>query len=558
MNKILLYLLRLLSGTWRRFGANPEHLMIIMEAKLKMDGRRRSAFGSMGNQHKKKTKNQDVLSMVLFGFMGLAFMFLLILFENSASGMIIYFTAWMVFVTLTLITDFTDVLIDVRDNYILLPRPVNDRTITLSRLLHIVFYLSKLVLAFVLPAAIAVGVKFGVLGLLIFLFLVMISVVLAILLVNLIYLLILRLTSPRRFKEIIMYFQVIFTSMIFISYYLLPQFIDIEDYKNLNIMDHGMVWFMPSGWLGGFWELAYNQVLSASTIGLSLLTLLAPVASIVLVTNYLAKDFNQKMMGIGMSDGGSKKVKKTEASSISWRDRSAGWFTQSLAERAGYEWTWNITQRSRTYRLKVYPFFAFIPAYFVYLFFQGDGSFSEKFDQLLSGENYIVLFYFCLFLLTTSFQLSKFSEQYKSAWVFYAMPIEKPGPLIMGALKACTVRFFLPFFLLIVFLALFFWGPMVLDDALLAFLNIILICLMIGLTSNRSLPFSQAWENQNKGSNFTQGMLTMMFAGILGSIHYFLGGMHWWVTPILILFSGTLVWIFYQRFYNLAWDRLQE
>lgn len=558
MNKWLLGLVKIFGKVWSGMGADPRQLYIILETKLKMDGRRRSAFASMGNQSGKKTKNQDVISMLLFAFIGLGFMFLLILFEHTASGMVVYFTAWMVFVTLTLITDFTDVLIDVRDNYILLPRPVSDRTITLYRLLHIVFYLSKLVLAFVLPGAIAVGVREGLLGLLVFLLLVLISVLLSILLVNLIYLLILRLTSPARFKEVIMYFQVIFTSLIFVSYYLLPQLIDIQDYANLNALESWVVWLMPSGWLGGFWELAREGVFNTQTLALSLLTLLSPVVSIWLVIKYLARNFNQKMLGIGMA--GSEKKKKTAAQGRgrkNWRDLTASWLTHDPAERVGYEWTWNITRRSRTYRLKIYPFFAFIPAYFVFLFFQGDGSLTEKLETLLASDNYIVLLYFCLFLLSNSFLLARFSEQYKAAWLFYAVPVPKPGPLITGAFKACAVRFFLPFYLLITVLSVSFWGPVVLDDALLALLNILLIALFIGLTTNRALPFSEAWENQNRGSNFTQGMLTLLVGGVLGLIHYFLVRTYWWMSPLMILVTAGIVWWLYRRYHGLAWERLK-
>lgn len=562
MNKILLRLVRLLAPLWRNIGADPNQLQVILEAKLKMDSRRRSSFSNMGNRNKKETKNQDVMTMVLFGFMGMAFTFIVVAFQQTATGLAIYFTAWIVLVTLTLITDFTDVLIDVRDNYILFPRPINDRTITLSRLLHIGFYLSKLVLAFAITAWVTLTVKYGLLAFFVFIFLMMISVIISILIVNVTYLVILRLTSPNRFKDIISYFQIGFTSLIFIGYYLLPQFIDFEDYKDLDLLTASWFWWLPSTWLGAFWDLVMNGNTSLAVVIMSLLAIILPLASIYLVANFLAKDFNQKMLAIGQG-GGDQKTKPIELAKggpakLSWRDRTAAWFTHSPAEQAGYDWTWSITQRSRTFRVKFYPMFGFIPAYFLYIFLADEGSFSEKFDAMLSSNRYIVLLYFCLFILTGAFNLTRFSEQYKASWVYFATPLPKPGPVIMGSFKACTVKYFLPFYVIISIIVLALWGPKALADIGLCLLNVLFVGLVIAYATQKILPFSQAWENQSKGSNMAQGFITFIFAGMVGGVHFFFINSFWWVLPAFYVVSATSLFFIYRAYAGLEWRQLSE
>jgi len=62
---------------------------------------------------------------------------------------------------MTLIADFTAVLIDVRDNFIIIPKPINDKTFVLSRLLHIFIHLCKSVIPMCLPALIMLAVQNG-------------------------------------------------------------------------------------------------------------------------------------------------------------------------------------------------------------------------------------------------------------------------------------------------------------------------------------------------------------------------------------------------------------
>lgn len=560
MNQLLLKIITLLNPVWRNMGADPDQLQVILDAKLKMDGRRRSSFSQMGNRNKKEVKNQDLMTMLMFGFMGIAFMFLLILFHDSGTGLTIYFIGWIVLITLTLITDFTDVLIDVRDNYILLPRPVNDRTITLSRLLHIGFYLSKMVLAYSVGAAVYLTVKFGPGGLLLFIFLMALSVILAVLFVNVTYLVILRFTSPARFKDVITYIQIGFSSSILISYYILPRVIDLTAYETLTILDKWYAWILPPAWLGAVWSLIMTSANNLSLWMMSVLALLAPVVSIYLVANFLAKDFNQKMLQIGMGSSVPSKGKEHQQVSerSSWRERTANWFTRSPEERAGFEWTWSITQRSRTFRLKLYPLFGFVPAYFAFLFLSEDGSLSDKIASLLEGKYHIVLLYFCLFILTGAYNLVAFSERYKAAWVYQVGPVRKPGPIIMGAFKACVTKYFLPFYLFISLLIILGWGPKALLDIGLAFSNVILIALLMSLVTQKTLPFSQAWENQNKGTNFAQGMLTLIAAGAIASAHYFLVGLLWWIGPLFLLGSLTFLWMAYRSYAGLEWSDLKS
>ena len=357
MNKLLLRIVFLFNFLWERLGVDTAQLKAILTAKVKMDSRRASVFNTQGRTSKKALKNQDWVSIIVFFFIGLFFIGPLIIFQESATGFTLYFAGWMVMLAMTLITDFTEVLIDVRDNYILLPKPINDRTLTISRLLHIGIYLSKLVLAFVLPAAIFIGIKYGIVGLIVFGLQVLLGLVFVIFIVNLIYLLILRISTPQKFKEILNYLQIGFTVTIFSAYYLLPRLVDLEDYENANILLSPFVVFSPPSWLAGIWSLIIDGNQSLVVLLLAALAVGTPFICGWLILNVLTKAFNQKMVAMTQGGGSSKpkaekegKAKAVKQSGL--MERLANAICNNEAEKAAFKWSWRLTARNRDYKLR--------------------------------------------------------------------------------------------------------------------------------------------------------------------------------------------------------------
>ena len=116
------------------------------------------------------------------------------------------------------------------------------------------------------------------------------------------YLSMLRVTSARRFKEIINYFQIAFTTFIFGVYYLVlgagGEITNLE----WTILDNFWAYLLPPAWIAGLSGLFIHQVSSNQMIILAVAAVFIPILFIYLVVNVLAKDFNQKMIGL-MLDG---------------------------------------------------------------------------------------------------------------------------------------------------------------------------------------------------------------------------------------------------------------
>ncbi|MDX2071318.1 MAG: hypothetical protein SFV55_23020 [Haliscomenobacter sp.] len=546
MNKILLRLLRLFDGFWRRININPDHLHTILEVKLKMDGRRKTAFNYQRSAQKKEVKGQDILVMVMMAFMGLGGAFIFVFFEHSSSGLFIYLSFWMAILALTLISDFTDVLIDVRDNYILLPRPVEGKTLAVSRILHVFFYLTKLVIPFSIPGLIAVGIKFGPLVVLLLAFLILMSVLMTIFFVNLLYLVMLNLLSPRKFKEIINYFQIVFYSVVFLGYQILPRMIDFQVVGGNNFFNKIYLWPLPSMWLASIWDLLFYQPAQPMIYVLALLGLITPFVAIYLVGTVLSRNFSQKMFSIG--EGGSSResspqlrAEQHQQARFSWAQSSAQWFCANKHERAMYELTWKLTSRSRDFKLKFYPNLIMLPVYFLLIFvFPATRNSDNALEEMQQGSMYLFGFYFSMIILISGLSMLQFSEKYKSSWFYRTVPIPQPGLVLTGSFKAIIVKFYLPVYSLITLGSGLFFGWHTLDDALLAFFGILASVTGVAILTHYVLPFTKSWDEASRGGNMGFTFLTMILAGFFGFFHYLIAGFSWviWgLIPICVLLT---------------------
>ena len=144
-------------------GVNVNHLRAILQVKLMMDDRRPNTFKQIKQESNKMPVNfATIVTMVVMSLFGLLFVFPFFITSNTTTQFTLYFSMFIFFLAATLISDFTSVLIDVRDNQIILPKPISDKTFLLSRLLHIIIHISKLVIPLNLAGIITIGITKGV------------------------------------------------------------------------------------------------------------------------------------------------------------------------------------------------------------------------------------------------------------------------------------------------------------------------------------------------------------------------------------------------------------
>jgi ABC-2 type transport system permease protein len=560
MDKIFLRFVTFLTPVLEKTGVDTDQLYYIIQVKLMMDNRRPRAGFTAGKNSQSSTKVKspwaiNVFTVVLGFFIGM------VLFISSAPyiAQTLYFTVFMVMLALTLISDFTTVLMDPRDQYILLPRPVNDRTIAVSRILHITIYVLRLALLQGAPGLILVGFVDGIAAVPLFFVQILEATFVAIFSVNIVYLLLMRMVSAERFKDIISYVQVGFSVLIFATYYLLPKLINFSALNHISLLSHKWAYALPPVWITALNELLIHRDRSGLITGvLAVIGITVPLLGLWLIAKVLAPGFNRRLAEMSMSDGNSdSKVNTKKAGKFSLIAKIGRLVAPGPVENAGFMITWKLASRMREFKIKSYPAFAYVPIYFIYFALKGKGQdLSSRFQHLQDGHSYIFLMYMCSLILAMMLTNISMSTKYKSSWVYYALPINKPGQILSGMYKAIVVVYFIPYCLLIGSVIVAIWGPAAINDIIVAMLASLIYGILMALFLVKGLPFSRPVIVKQGGGRMLVSFCILGFIAGIGFVHYFL--MRWetfiWLSIIPLL---GINWLMFHYYKKQTWDNIE-
>ncbi|WP_257670847.1 hypothetical protein [Parapedobacter tibetensis] len=557
MNKLILKLLLLPTALWKRMGVDTEKLRLILEVKLTLDDRR--PFASMGQSSSKKKgwSGNTFLQFLVMAVMGAMLMAYFFMVSNSYVAYSLYFFSMMCVLALMLIADLSTILIDPRDQYIILPRPVDDRTFAVSRILHIGVLLMGLLIGLVLPGLVYTAITQGIVVGLVFIFQVFTAGILTLLLVNQFYLMMIKWLSARRLKDLVSMLQVVFTVVVISAYYFGPILLRQDWVQQLRVEETPWLWVFPPVWIASLQQLA-AQSLSWLMVVLSLLGVTTPMVSLWLVVRIFATGFNDKVAAMATGDG--QRTDTDRPSKRKWGSRLSPVLTRSPLESAGFNIVWLITGRSREFKQKLYPTLAYIPVYFVFFFFFGFGkqdtprSFEDKLEQMRDGSGFILLFYLSLFTLISAYQYLTQHEQFKAAWVYRAAPVSSPGVFMAGVLKAVLTKFFYPFILGLLLLGVPIAGFGIINDALLAAAIGSIEAILVALFTMKAYPFSQPIKLS--GSNFMTTLLIMGGVGVLGYAHYVFIR-HELLVWVACLVAWGIFAVMLHRFRKEEWEALR-
>jgi hypothetical protein len=562
VNRFFLWIVLLPAQMYEKMGINTHQLRAVLNTKLLIDDRRPNTFHQTQQKKKKKPISFATLgTMLVTGFMGCFFVFSFFVGQDMVTHLTIYFSFFLFVLASTLIADFTSVLIDIRDNLIILPKPISDKTFVLARLLHVLIHISKLVIPMSLPSLIYMGINQGVLKLIPFIFLIALATLFTIFLINALYILILKLTTPDRFKTIISYFQIFFAIAFYGGYQIVPKLINKVAMEQYDIRTNIWVWLAPPYWFAGAWQFLTSFEFTVPLVSSLILSIVIPIASIYIVIKYFAPSFTQKLSMISGSESGPTPQVITDGKKVT---SNSGYlslltklFSEKGAETMSFQNVWKITARSRDYKMKVYPSLGYLVVYLVMMFLNNK-NFSLTDIQNQTGRGKIIfisLIYFSSLILIMAVNQLLYSEKYKAAWIYFTTPIEKPGKIISGALKSMIAKFFLPIVVVTFIAATWIVGPKIIPNLLLGIFNELLIIFTIAFLSFREFPFAQV-PNQAAKSNFIRGLASMIVPLTIGGLHYLIYNFMP-VVIILAILSGGAAWMVMDAIKNKTWEVLK-
>ncbi|MDV3427171.1 MAG: hypothetical protein LIR50_08315, partial [Bacillota bacterium] len=158
---------------------------------------------------------------------------------------------------------------------------------------------------------------------------------------------------------------------------------------------------------------------------------------------------------------------------------------------------------------------------------------STDMTGISQGKSYLYI-YLCGMMLPTVLIMLRYSEGYKGAWIYKALPINNAAPVFKGTIKAFIVKLFLPVFLFqsIIFTAVF--GIRIVPDLLLVFLNMMIFNILSFLAIEKHLPFSEAFQSSQQGNGGIT-LILFMLLGVLAGIHFVLTRVSYGVYIYLVL-----------------------
>jgi hypothetical protein len=560
INQGFLKLVLLPSSLYRSIGVDTEKLKSIVTTKLIMDDRRPNSLQQTRRKKEKQVSLATVGTMLISALLGLLYLLVFSIGNDAATHLTFYFTLFFFMLSLTLISDFTSVLIDIRDNYIILPKPVNDRTFVVARLLHIFIHLCKIVLPMSLAGICYMGVEYGFYGALLFLLLILLTSAFSIFFINALYIVILKLTTPQRFQSIISYVQIFFAILMYGSYQLFPRMIRDLDLNEFTISSQTGIAAYPLYWLANSWKVLFEFSGSKGQVIMAIAGIVFPFLCIAMVVRYLAPSFNRQLALLNNSSAAPQTTPtKKHTKRMSYANWLAKLFTGSSAEKAGFLFTWRMTSRSRDFKVKVYPSIGYMVVYVIILFLNSRSISLTDLAEESPRAKFMVLgaIYFTSFLLMMAIGQIVYSEKFKASWVYFTAPVARPGEIVSGAAKAAILKFYVPIVVVVTVAGLALIGISVLPNIIFGLFNEILIAAILVYGGNKYFPFSLQQSTNAKTGSLFRGLLVLFCSLIIAGWHFFIYS-NLPVIAICAALSIIASWQLLDSIKKLSWKQMES
>ena len=555
MDKLILRFVLFIAKTFLKKDVDFEKLKIIAETKLIMD--RRRVRVTMKKQNNKEPNNQLVITLIVYAVMGMLIGMLIFSLQEIVMSMTIIHSYVLFMMAMTLITDFSSVLLDTTDNQIILPRPVNSKTFFVSRLVHILVYLLQFTIALALFPIIFIFIAYGILVGLASIITILLTVMFAVFITYLLYGLILKVSSEERIKDIISGFQIVMTIIFAVGFQIVPRFLNIENLK-ITMPIHWYTYLLPPMWMANALQAVQQLKVDGPHLIMILLAVALPIFTFYIMIKFLAPSFAKKIAAMGNA-GVQKEIilDKTGQAKKGLSEKIAPLICNNKTEQAGFEMAWKMTGRDKGFKLQFYPSLAYILVFFFVIVFNRGDNISQTWSGLSASKSFLWCIYLPMFTISAAISLLAFNENYAASWVYISRPLKLPGSLISGALKMLLVKFFAPIIIILFGFAYYVWGNKIIDDFVLGIFNNMLVFLVISHVGKSYLPFSMQPNVNQQTGKFIQVILQMIIIALLVGLHY-LALKVWWLVALLVPFSAMGCYLLFRTVQNYSWQKISS
>lgn len=519
-------------GLFERAGVDYRAMRLILQAKLTMDRRRApTVISQRGQKDDGEDRNLFVGSLWLYILMGVVTVPFLLMGNNVLFQMSIVFGIVMFLIATTMISDFSTVLLDVRDRSILGTKPVDRRTIGAAKAVHASIYIALVTAATAGVPFIVALARHGIA----FALLMLASIVLADLLIvvatSLLYLLILRWFDGERLKDTINYVQIGLSIAITVGYQILIRSFSFAD---LQVTFQPTWWHMAVVplWFAAPFELLLRGSADPHIAALSAAGLVVPIAAMALYIRLLPA-FERSLVKLTAHGGRPTRAKPWLTNALS------SWLCRSKEERAFFRFASSMLTAEREFKLKVYPSLGFSLAFpFIFLLQALDDMSLRELGQ----TRWYLSIYIGGLLIPTVLYMLRFSGSYKGAWVFRIAPLPNFAALHRGVAKAAMVRLLAPIVALLGVIYTVLFGAAFLPHFAAAALGFCAYTVICYLLLGKAIPFSESFVGMKGGGVVMIGL--MLLIAVFALLHFAASSVVWgvWAYLALLATANGLLW----------------
>ncbi len=540
MSNITLWIVDRLKFVFVKAGINFEQMRTILTLKFLMDTRRTNTSIQANNNN---TKNSQMMALLSYGLMGLFLVIFSLMMSDLYIKIGILMGITLVMMSLTMISDFSNVILDVREKVVLHTKPIDPKTISTAKVLHILNYMIMYTMVLMLPSLVVLTIKHGLYVLpLMLLGLVFVDFI-VVFITSILYVIILKTFDGEKLKDIINFFQIALAILMMLGYQLFNNTIAFSN-MNLVIVPKWYHLFMPPMWYAS-WFMADNSLL---LIILKVTGFIVPIILFWFYIRVLSKRFETYLSKLEESgeriniDKVNKKRKRLE--------KISEMITRSKHEKASFVLSIIILSKDRKLKVMMLPSMALgacLPLIFAFRMILS--------DITLSSEHMWV--YMTVAMNSTYVLYLVHTEHPGASWLYDALPINNYFEIHKGLQKAYIIKYGLPILLIPCLGFAAIAGVSVLFDLLCAALLMMIIIRITGLFIAKKTPFSLdvSEANKDKGSIFVKNIMLMTAIGLLAFLHLSLQKTSYGVLGLtsvytiinLILWHTDLFYNFYKK-----------
>lgn len=492
------------------FGVDYLVMRKILQVKLTLDQRKVPTIMQKNSSKDKSEKDNSFLkSSLLYMLLGIVLIPFVFLKGNYLFQMGFLFGILMFMMMTILTSDFSSVLLDLKDKDIILSKPVNSKTLSMAKTIHITIYMFYITFSFTAPALLVSLYKQGFLFFIIFLIEIILMDLLIVVLTALLYLLILKFFDGEKLKDIINYVQILLSVTLSIGYQLIGRLFDLSDIMNISFVPKWWQYLIPSIWFGGLFEFIINNNNDIHVISFSVLALVIPLLSIIIYVK-LTPSFERNLQKLNDSSG---KV-KVRGKGVNYYLSKV--FCRTIEERTFFRFATNMMKSERAFKLKVYPSLGLsliFPFIFLFPYFK-----SGEWEYVAASKMYFNV-YFIAPMIPTILMNIGYSDKYKGAWIYKMLPFSNTRDIFKGTIKAFIINLLLPVYVFQSIIFLLIFKGRIAFDLIIVLLNIIIFIVICFKFMKIALPFSESYEIVNQNRKFSIIPLFIAMAA-LASIHY--------------------------------------